>query len=333
MKLLNFFFCLLISIILVNNNLFGEADWPVLKGPYLGQKPPGLTPELFGPGVISTNHHEGCLNFTPDGKECFFVVGGHPFYLIATMRMGKNQWTKPQVAPFSGKYRDWDFNLSPDGDQLFYTSYRPRSGKGEPADNNNIWVVTRKGDSWSEPRCLDFPVNTDGPEGHPTVSRNGTLYFHHRPEGEKAEWAIYSSLLLNGKYTKPKKISKAVNWSGDDYDPFIAPDESYLIFCSAGQLAGKQITNFYVSFRKKDGTWCKAINMGEKIKKRGSCPAVSPDGKYFFFNSYQPRNKEYSEVPLTYKQKIKLLDTSKSTGGVYWVDAGIIKQLKPKELR
>ena len=25
------------------------ADFPVLKGPYLGQKPPGMTPEIFAP--------------------------------------------------------------------------------------------------------------------------------------------------------------------------------------------------------------------------------------------------------------------------------------------
>ena len=29
-------------------------DFPVLKGPYLGQKPPGMNPEIFAPGIIST---------------------------------------------------------------------------------------------------------------------------------------------------------------------------------------------------------------------------------------------------------------------------------------
>jgi hypothetical protein len=31
-----------------------KTDFPVLKGPSLGQKPPGSTPEIFVPGVIST---------------------------------------------------------------------------------------------------------------------------------------------------------------------------------------------------------------------------------------------------------------------------------------
>ena len=33
-------------------------DWPVLKGPYIGQKPPGMTPEIFAPGIISTEKRQ-----------------------------------------------------------------------------------------------------------------------------------------------------------------------------------------------------------------------------------------------------------------------------------
>ena len=139
--------------------------------------------------------------------------------------------------------------------------------------------------------------------------------------------------MINGKYAKPEKLSAAVNWSGDEYDPFIAPDESYLIFCSNSPAARKEITNFYISFRKKDGTWCKAINMGEKLKMRGSCPAVSPDGEYFFFTSYNRPIKKHSEVPLTYRRKIKLLESPAHNGGIYWVDAEIISDLKPKDLK
>ena len=215
------FVALLSSIIFAFWNYAQQKDIPVLKGPYLGQKPPGLIPELFGPGIISTNHHENCLNFTPDGKECFFVVGGPPIYVIVSMKMGKRGWTKPKVAPFSGRYREWDFNLSPDGNQLFYTSYRPKYGKGKPPDNNNIWVVTRTENGWSEPRCLEYPVNTSGWEGHPSVAKNGNLYFHHCPRSGKEEWAIYRSQLINGKYSKPQKLSEAVNWSGSEIDPFI----------------------------------------------------------------------------------------------------------------
>lgn len=46
---------------------------PNLKGSYLGQKPPGVTPEVFAPGIVSTNNHAemGCA-WTPEGKEFYF---------------------------------------------------------------------------------------------------------------------------------------------------------------------------------------------------------------------------------------------------------------------
>ena len=31
-----------------------QTDFPKPTGPYLGQKPPGMTPEIFAPGIIST---------------------------------------------------------------------------------------------------------------------------------------------------------------------------------------------------------------------------------------------------------------------------------------
>ena len=44
-----------------------------LYEPYLGQNPPGLTPELYAPGIVSTEHHEFGITFSPDGKEIFFT--------------------------------------------------------------------------------------------------------------------------------------------------------------------------------------------------------------------------------------------------------------------
>ena len=48
---------------------------PDLVGPWLGQAPPGSTPKLFAPGLVSTRHHEhsGAV-FSPDGDEVFWTV-------------------------------------------------------------------------------------------------------------------------------------------------------------------------------------------------------------------------------------------------------------------
>src|SRR5262245_64730542 len=48
------------------------------KTPYLGQPVPGLTPELFAPGIVSTEAIELNGVFSPDGREFYFtrVVDG-----------------------------------------------------------------------------------------------------------------------------------------------------------------------------------------------------------------------------------------------------------------
>ena len=52
-----------------------QNNFPVLKEPYLGQKPPGLTPEIFAPGIVSTSYYNHCtISFSPDGSEIFWAM-------------------------------------------------------------------------------------------------------------------------------------------------------------------------------------------------------------------------------------------------------------------
>ena len=45
---------------------------PLLKNPYLGQDPPGNTPQLFALEIISTiKHSEYGGHFSPSGKEFY----------------------------------------------------------------------------------------------------------------------------------------------------------------------------------------------------------------------------------------------------------------------
>jgi Tol biopolymer transport system component len=70
--------------------------------------------------------------------------------------------------------------------------------------------------------------------------------------------------------------------------------------------------DLYISFKKKDSSWTPLKNMGKEINSEYTdyCPMLSPDGKYLFFTSTRTGN-----------------------GDIYWVDAKIIEDLKPKELQ
>ena len=121
--------------------------------------------------------------------------------------------------------------------------------------------------------------------------------------------------------------------SFNEVDPYLSPDESYLIFCSErSEGAG-----LYISFRNREGLWTKAKYMGDRINLSPEgccCPCVSPEGKYLFFTSRKNIYKPFSEVPITYTEKMKILNNpGNGSGDIYWVDAKVIEGLKPDELK
>jgi len=331
---------LIFSILILLANCARQDESPVLKGPYLGEKPPGMTALIFAPGNVSTGHIEKCAAFMPDGKEFYFAILGEAASFIAFMKLEDNGWVGPQMAPFSGRYEDDEFSLSPDGKKLFFVSHRPLAGKGISDDNSNLWVVSRTNTGWSEPRNLGSSVNTDDNERYPSVTNDGTLYFYRRGKDDSEDWDIYTSRFVEGNYTKPERLRKEINSSNWDFDPFIAPDESYVIFSSVDRGDGYGASDLYISFRKEDGSWTKAINMGNKINSNRweFCPSVTVDGRFFFFASNRRIHESYPEHAITYEEKMKILDKELNSPGnghsdIYWVDAKIIETLKPEEIK
>lgn len=253
--------------------------------------------------------------------------------VILTMKQQNNQWASPQVATFSGMYRDGEPHFSPDGNKILFRSTRPLSGKGEPIAHTDIWIVEKDDMGWGKPRNAGPIINSEKDDLYPTVSRSGDMYFaSNRDDG----WDIYVSENINGEYTKPKKLSTAINSEFGDWDAFLAPDESYIIFGSNGRPDGLGESDLYISFRKEDGTWSQSKNMGPQINTpfREVDPVVTSDGKYIFFRSNRRIHNEYSEVPLTYNELIKILTVpGNGEGDIYWVSAKVIEELKPVKLK
>ena len=62
--------------------------------PYLGQKPPGLVPELFAPDIIKTEYREAAAAFTPDLKEFYFRRRGGKYKnnTLVVVQNKDNRW-------------------------------------------------------------------------------------------------------------------------------------------------------------------------------------------------------------------------------------------------
>jgi hypothetical protein len=309
-------------------------EFPKLTGPYLGQKLPGTSPEMFAPGIISTGMGEACATFSSDGKECFFMVMVNGHEAIVHTEIANGYWTAPEVAPFSGKYYDGFPSLQPDGSRLFFHSNRPiENGAGF-----NIWFVEKTDQGWSEAKAIGAPVNGKHPALCPSVSRTGTIYFTRT--FDSGEELIYRSKCINGSYLEPEKMPENINTRKMQFHPAISPDESCLVLPLAGRddaiTAGD---NYYVSFRDDNDNWSELINMGKEIngKRVWGISSFSPDGKFFFLSarpSFMDVNVTVFDKVMNYRdlQEMTVKNPAYDRADIYWVDAKIIDELKPNKL-
>lgn len=272
-----------LNTVFAQENKKNEGNFPVLKERYLGQKLPGTTPKPFAPGIVSTEEYlESGFAFLPDMTElCFTRKGGKykkPTFMV--LQYKNHTWSEKSVLPTD------------------VTSYKKRF----------IPTVAemRKHDVFKDIRITGF-----------TKSAKGTYYFYFIDFEKNGEGHMSYSRLINGKYETPIKMSKAINTGKYIAHPFIAPDESYLIWDV--EMEGENTPDIYISFRQKEGSWGKGINLGEKINtpRYEQYGKVTPDGKYFYF----------------FKGDVKSRDDGSRyvVGSPYWVDVKIIESLRPKE--
>jgi hypothetical protein len=127
-------------------------------------------------------------------------------------------------------------------------------------------------------------VNSDGYDNYPAVTANGTLYFASERAGGKGRADLYRSRLVDGRYTAAENLGDPINTPSVEADPYIAPDESFLIFCTERE-DGFGEGDLYISYRNAD-SWTKPVNLGATINAAAFdyTPLVSPDQKRFYWS-------------------------------------------------
>jgi hypothetical protein len=292
---------ILLSLIFVIGSHAQQDDFPMLTGSYLGQKPPGMIPELFAPGIISTCTQHSSAYFSMDGKEVYFSRMSPRPSVIMYMREENGQWMSPRIV-----CEGLTPGLAPDGKTVFFSSNIP---------NWKLWKMQKTPEGWTQPRILPSHINFQRRQDTPYISAEGTLYYCSMFGSANG---IYRAPVRDGEYLLPERIEYGISDEHGNFSPYIPPDERYMIFSST--RPGYGITDLWISFRKGDGSWTEPKNMGPAINTsaKEAFPFVSFDGKYLFFMSN--RVSELNETPIP-----------DGPGNVYWVDARIIEELRIKE--
>lgn len=315
---------LIFILILTVKFLYGQG-FTDFYGDYLGQIVPGDTPVVFAQGFISKSslEHSAAI-FSSDGNEVYWCSKEFPLdknkKKIWFMQRIKNRWTTPQALDLFGDSSKIDIDapfLSLDSKRLYFNSERHRIPKNGviPSEwtrylNDDIWFVERQGHGWSQPQSISSIINNDNLQIQATFNKLGTVYFLSYLKGVDQECGIFKSKLKNGKYLIIDTLPNCINSPSQDWTPYIAPDDSYLIF-SSRRHDSNDGGDLYISFHdiNKD-TWTEPVNMGEPINTwaQERFPTVSPDGKYLFFTRWTKNNHQ----------------------DIFWVSAKIIDRLREK---
>lgn len=254
---------------------------------YFGQQPPGMRAEIFAPGLVSTDDLQVLPALAPDLSEFYFFEQsgeGAPGYRVLGER--------------GGRWVSWPLETTQGPGEVFIST-----------DNTRMYLGAeyreRARDGWSELQSLGAPF-TDYEIMRLTVSDAGTYVFDERDEFGVLRY----SRVIDGERQPPQPFGGDINAGRWTAHPFIAPDESFLIFDS-NREDGYGDEDLYVSFREPDGDWGEAINLGDAVNSEHDdiFGAVSPDGRYLFF----------SRINLEGPQ-----------ANIMWVDASVLHDLRPE---
>jgi len=283
----------MLCLITFGSRSYGQDNISIPDGPYLGQTPPGSTPEIFASGIVNTEEFieiEGM--FGGDMNTFYFVRRDEKeVYSLNVIEYKNNQWHQSIIKQeVGGAY------ISSDGKTIYL---------------NNSYIE-RTNDGWSQLKRHGAPFD-DIDIMRLSASSNDTYYFDTFSP-PKFDTPIRYSRLIKGKYEQPKSLGPQFEVGRYNAHPFIAPDESYIIFDSIRE-GGFGRSDLYISFRAEDESWGPAINLGDKINTDASekSASVSPDGKFLFYDVRTKRGNE--EV------------------NIYWVDAQFIETLRTKHGR
>lgn len=260
----------------------------------------------FLPEIFSRFPNVRDIAISKEGDEIYFSVQSYQdeVSVIAYIQKENDGWSNPAIASFSGKYFDIEPFISSDGLNLFFSSNRPLKVNDNKPKDFDIWCVQRenKNSEWSSHMNVGSPINSEKNEFYPSVADNNNFYFTCDERGTKGKDDIFFSKWENGKYSEPVSLSDSINSEGYEFNAFIAPVESYLIFTAYQRQDGFGSGDLYISYKTSGDGWTKAKNLGLEINstKMDYCPFVDTKTNSLYFtskrSSVNDSNKDYSSI-------------------------------------
>ncbi len=259
------------------------APVPGAAPDYLGQQPPGNTAVMFAKGIVSDGHLHGRLAISPDGRDLFWATlstideGQGALRVMGARIMHAAQtatgWAAPQAMLPAEQGLTADPLFSPDGNRLYFR-FTP-----DPTKGWQIRFIERTEQGWSQVREGGPLIRTSS-----SFTNSGRVYYTDQLAGKPWNRGIYVAEFTGSDYANASALPTNINSPFIDYTPYVAPDESFLMF-SSSRPSTEEDMFLCISFRTRDGTWSQPCRMNEALGFSGNArfPSLSPDGTFLFF--------------------------------------------------
>jgi hypothetical protein len=211
--------------------------------------------------------------------------GRDTLYIMHSVKL-KEKWKTPELASFStasASWKDIDPMFSPDGNTVLFQSTRTVAGKPE-RKGFDIWAVKRTATGWGDAYHLGSVVNTDASESFASMAKNGNIYFMKQNPNGKDSSDLYVSRYDHVAYQEPENLGKPINTSFRESNPYISPDEDYIIYFSS-DTTGHGSVDLMLS-RRSNNSWSKPVNLGKPINSETGefCPFYHEKEKRLYFS-------------------------------------------------
>ncbi len=189
---------------------------------------------------LNSRLHQGPVSFNREGNRIFFTrsnlrdgvtrsdAKGRVGLKIFEAERGEFDWVNIRELPFnSDDFSSMHPSLSPDGNRIFFSSDKPGGYGGF-----DLYVVERRGNSWSEMINLGPDVNTSGNEVFPFIHETGTLFFSSDGHKGLGGMDVFSVDLSTRTWGAVTNLGEPFNSRNDDFGLVLDPDGKAGFFSS-----------------------------------------------------------------------------------------------------
>lgn len=208
---------------------------------------------------IDAQAHEGPVTFSRDGQEIYFTrkkpkagTKGSSLKIYQATRTN-NDWNSVKELSFNADaYSNFHPSISTDGQRLYFSSDMP-GGMG----GTDIWMVEKRGITWSKPINLGPEVNTPKNEVYPFIHNSGNLFFSSNGFNGAGGLDIYMVNFDVGPSGTVVNLGEPFNTEADDMGLILNP-EGIKGFFTSSRNSGKGNDDIYM-FEAPEGIWGKTV--------------------------------------------------------------------------